>query len=277
MTVMSVTPARFANSSFVHPLMAMSSAISCALNRTGDAGLLGAVDIVSRSLRAASSRCQQHNADNVNNFRTAVLGCNPVAGRPVFHKEFGQYLIGLRNACRWSQSDAARFAKQQDLGITRQMILHLEKGKTKDPAPQALRDMAVLYGTPYEMIVWKFIECRYGLERTARHEQKPEGIEKSIQRSSTQQEIARVQLSHSNIPESETPSLVATVAVRSSDRSHIVKSARKLYRYAAAVSAVADSLMHSFAAVAGTRVTQGSRRSPRTPSRTGGHAGGRKR
>jgi transcriptional regulator with XRE-family HTH domain len=141
----------------------MSSAIRCASNRIG-AATVASVDIVSRSLRQSCSHRQQQNVDVANISTGAVLASGRVAGRPIFHKEFGVFLAKLREEkTGWSQSDAARFGAKHSPLLTRQVILHLEAGKTKDPEPEVLRALATLYGVPYEDIARRFIAQRYSI------------------------------------------------------------------------------------------------------------------
>lgn len=92
-----------------------------------------------------------------------MLGFTAVARRPIFHAEFGAYLADLRTQKGWSQSDAARYGGKKSKLLTRQVLLHLEAGKTKDPDPEALRALALLYDVPYEQIVAKLVACRYGI------------------------------------------------------------------------------------------------------------------
>lgn len=71
--------------------------------------------------------------------------------RPVFYPDLGEYFEGLRAAEGWSQSDAARFAAQRGLtALTRQVLLRLENGATKNPEPDVLRAVADLYGQDYQ-------------------------------------------------------------------------------------------------------------------------------
>lgn len=101
-------------------------------------------------------------AHAVNNPHMTVLGFPSVSKRPIFHAQFGEYLAGLREAKGWNQSDAARFGVKKSKLLTRQVLLHLEAGKTKDPKPDVLRAVALLYGVPYEQIAAKHVACRFG-------------------------------------------------------------------------------------------------------------------
>jgi transcriptional regulator with XRE-family HTH domain len=98
-----------------------------------------------------------------------VLASSAVSGRPIFHAGFGEYLAKLREErTGWTQSDAARFGSKHSPLLTRQVLLHLEAGKTKDPDPEVLRALATLYGVSYEQIAGRFIAQRYGIEIVAK-------------------------------------------------------------------------------------------------------------
>lgn len=94
-----------------------------------------------------------------------VLRSSLMAARPIFHKEFGQYLTGLRERKGWTQRQAtsqAQRAKLLDIG--RQLIWRLEQGKVKHPAPAALKALSALYGEPYEHLVQRFVAAHYGVD-----------------------------------------------------------------------------------------------------------------
>jgi transcriptional regulator with XRE-family HTH domain len=87
-----------------------------------------------------------------------------VADRPVFHKELGQFFESLREAQGWNQRQAADIAKRRRIkSLSRQVLLRLEDGKTKNPEPEVLRALAELYERPYEEIAARFIAVRFGL------------------------------------------------------------------------------------------------------------------
>lgn len=95
---------------------------------------------------------------------TGELPCPTVAERPVYLREFGRYCADLREAKGWNQSDAARYAKQRGLKeLTRNIILRIEAGKTKNPEPAVLRALADLYGRQYREMVDRLVFLRYGL------------------------------------------------------------------------------------------------------------------
>jgi transcriptional regulator with XRE-family HTH domain len=99
------------------------------------------------------------------NLPEAVLASAPVSARPIFHADFGRYLAKLREErTGWTQSDAARFGQKQNPVLTRQVLLHLEAGRTKDPEPEVLRALAQLYGVEYSEIAGRFVAQRYGID-----------------------------------------------------------------------------------------------------------------
>lgn len=158
MIVMSETSARAASCNFVHPWTAMSSAMSCASNRTGPAALWGVVDIREQQNSDGCRTCQQQNAHTRQQPATRLLRCSGVSTRPIFHAEFGEYLVSLRTKKEWTQSDAGRYARKENPRITRQVILHLEKGKTRNPKPDVLRVLAKIYDVSYDEIAEKLAE-----------------------------------------------------------------------------------------------------------------------
>ena len=74
--------------------------------------------------------------------------------RPVVHnRELGDYFRDFRRNRGWSLSRAVLVAKQRRLPVTRGALRWLEGGLTKNPEPELLRALSVLYGEPYENIV----------------------------------------------------------------------------------------------------------------------------
>ena len=56
-------------------------------------------------------------------------------------------------------------AKKRGLdGITQQVLLRLEHGKTKNPEPEILRGVSHLYGVAYEDLVVRCVEAQFGVE-----------------------------------------------------------------------------------------------------------------
>jgi transcriptional regulator with XRE-family HTH domain len=87
-----------------------------------------------------------------------------VSARPVFHKELGEFFVELRTQRGWKQRQAASIAFRRRLKVlTRQVLLRLEAGRTKNPEPEVLRALAELYEMPYEDLVQRFVERRFGL------------------------------------------------------------------------------------------------------------------
>jgi transcriptional regulator with XRE-family HTH domain len=88
-----------------------------------------------------------------------MLGFADVPARPIVYKKFGRHLANLRVARGWNQSDAARFAAQKHISdvLTRQVLLHLEAGKTKNPDPAVLRAVAQLYEASYVDVVRHYL------------------------------------------------------------------------------------------------------------------------
>lgn len=91
--------------------------------------------------------------------------------RPVFYPDLGRYFESLRTAHQWGESEAASLAKRRGLRtLTRQVLIRLEKGATKFPRREVLKELAVLYGLDYRELVQTVIEHAYHLpgEDTAR-------------------------------------------------------------------------------------------------------------
>ena len=92
-----------------------------------------------------------------------MLASGYVRQRPIYYRELGDFFAALRPT-DWTQSDAARFAKQRGLTpISRNVLLRLEKGQIKNPEPDVLKALATLYDMPYETLAGRFIEQRYGI------------------------------------------------------------------------------------------------------------------
>lgn len=87
-----------------------------------------------------------------------------MSARPVYHPGLGEFFKGLREKRGWTHSEAAQFADRRQLRpLSRQVILRLEVGKTKNPEPEVLRSLAALYDVPHEELLAKFWEARYGV------------------------------------------------------------------------------------------------------------------
>ena len=88
-----------------------------------------------------------------------------MAERPTFHAGLGEYFISLRQRLGWGQRQAAQLAERRGIVLlTRQVMLRLEQGKTKNPEPTVLRAVAELYGVTYEELVARCIQSQYGVE-----------------------------------------------------------------------------------------------------------------
>jgi transcriptional regulator with XRE-family HTH domain len=86
--------------------------------------------------------------------------------RPVFNPRIGALFKELRTARGWSMRRAADIARRQKLaGLTRQVLLRLEKGQIKNPDPDVLRSVATLYGETYDRVVQLFVTERYGSDQ----------------------------------------------------------------------------------------------------------------
>ena len=89
--------------------------------------------------------------------------------RPIYHAEFGRYLVALRESNKlmtgqpWTQSDAARFAAERGLPLTRLILRGLEEGKTKNPEADVLRAVADLYEVPYTDLVTRLVSSQFNL------------------------------------------------------------------------------------------------------------------
>src|SRR5687767_2448750 len=114
----------------------MSSAINCASKATAStAAAVCSVDIVKQTIEPAVESCQRQNAHSVNKSLRRAVSSSGVSPRPVVHAEFGRYLTEIRMARGLSQSQVARALSRTLPAVTRQVLLHLEAGKTKDPDP----------------------------------------------------------------------------------------------------------------------------------------------
>lgn len=83
--------------------------------------------------------------------------------RPVHHTKLATYFVTLREAKGWNQSQAADVAARRHLKVTYQALRGLEDGTTKNPEPDLLRAVAVLYGKTYREVALEVIRTRYRL------------------------------------------------------------------------------------------------------------------
>jgi transcriptional regulator with XRE-family HTH domain len=87
-----------------------------------------------------------------------------VRKRPVFHEKLGRFLTALRETRGWTMRQAAELARRKGLtDLTRQVLLRIEKGQTKNPEPTTLRALAELYDQDYAALVGLYVEQQYGL------------------------------------------------------------------------------------------------------------------
>lgn len=95
----------------------------------------------------------------------AAVRSRPVARRrPVYLKDLGDFFTELREQRGWNQSEAADMAQRRGLlPLTRQVLLRLERGQTKNPEPEVMRAVAALYGMDYGEVVGRFIGVRFGV------------------------------------------------------------------------------------------------------------------
>jgi transcriptional regulator with XRE-family HTH domain len=95
-----------------------------------------------------------------------ALTSQPVRRRPVFFKDLGEFFVRLREARQWNQSQAADMARRRGLSaLTRQVLLRLERGQTKNPEPDVMRAIAALYEVDYRVLVEQFVRVRFGVIR----------------------------------------------------------------------------------------------------------------
>jgi HTH-type transcriptional regulator, competence development regulator len=88
-----------------------------------------------------------------------------MAERPTFHAELGEYFVGLRQRRELGQRQAAEIADRRNItALSRQVLLRLEQGKTKNPEPEVLKAIADLYGVTYDELVIRCVEAQYGVE-----------------------------------------------------------------------------------------------------------------
>ena len=85
--------------------------------------------------------------------------------RPTFYEgKLGQYFRDLRENHGWSLSRAVFFARQRKLPVGLSALKWLEGGLTKNPQPELLRALSVLYGEPYGHIVQEVTKHVFGIK-----------------------------------------------------------------------------------------------------------------
>lgn len=126
---------------------------------------MAGVDMRNTDLTPQCFDLQQLNGPNVNNAPQAVIASEEMRRRPVYSKELGEFFTSLREAHGWNQSEAAEFAHRRGhKPLTRQVLLRLERGQTKNPEPDVLRAVGKLYGISYPRIVAAVMKCRYNID-----------------------------------------------------------------------------------------------------------------
>lgn len=171
MTVMSATSARWAKSSFVQPFSAMSSAMSWPRNRMTAGALLRSVAMRNRYYAPLVSSCNNKMHTVATIAKAHCYDADAVRERPVYFKQLGAYLTGLRTERaktddRWrKQTYAVKVARDRGLrSLTRQVLLRMERGQVRDPEADVLRAFAGLYGLPEAEIFGQFFREKYGIE-----------------------------------------------------------------------------------------------------------------
>lgn len=98
------------------------------------------------------------------------------ADRPVFLPKFGLFLKELRSQSRprWGTKQVAKAAIDEGYNeITRNRLMIVERGKVSDVSAKFLRQLADFYRFPYESLVARLIEEKYGLTEKGLHREHP--------------------------------------------------------------------------------------------------------
>ena len=84
---------------------------------------------------------------------------------PVFYAgKLGQYFRDLRESHGWGLRQAVLIAEHRRLPVRLGALRWLEGGLTKNPEPELLRALSVLYGEPYGNIVQEVTKQIFGIE-----------------------------------------------------------------------------------------------------------------
>jgi len=112
-----------------------------------------------------SFHCQQQLVTRVHVGNTAGSTIRLMSrDRPVYHADLGRFATEMREARGWNQKMAADLAERRGLkGLSRQVLLRLERGQIKNPEPDVLRAVAELYEVPYSDVVLRLVAARFGL------------------------------------------------------------------------------------------------------------------
>ena len=85
--------------------------------------------------------------------------------RPTFYKgKLGQYFRDFRESHGWTLSRAVFIAGQRKLPVGLSSLKWLEGGLTKNPEPELLRALSVLYGEPYGNMVQEVARHVFAIE-----------------------------------------------------------------------------------------------------------------
>ena len=98
--------------------------------------------------------------------------------RPVFLPKLGGYLRSLRESRGWNQLQTVDMARRRRVTLSYNTLRWIEDGKIKNPEPEALKAMSVLYGVSYEDLVSSYARERFGFQRGSNSE--PESAKDSI-------------------------------------------------------------------------------------------------
>lgn len=204
-------------------------------------------DAVSSTISCGGVRCSTD----------GVYDRSQVSERPVFYEATAKYFRELREARKLGfRQMVARAQAAKLTAITIETLRGLEKGKTKVPDANVLRDIARFYDLPYEHLAGLFVEHLYGLRVSAA------GTATEVERpadESVRTIVPEPRLDAADMPETDSER-------RLHRRAHPYglldpAAARKeIERVASELSAIAAQLPRRQAAVA-------RRRQPRSPAR----------
>lgn len=115
-----------------------------------------------------------------NNVSRGGLRWQPMALRPVFYEQLGEFFTSLRAKKRWGERETVSIAKRKGLpAFSRNILQRLERGAVKNIEPETLRSVAKLYEISYEDVLNRFLRARYGVMTTfgAEGQRADEGME----------------------------------------------------------------------------------------------------
>ena len=72
---------------------------------------------------------------------------------------------GLRESRGWNQLQTVDMARRRRVTLSYNTLRWIEDGKIKNPEPEALKAMSVLYGVSYEDLVSSYARERFGFQR----------------------------------------------------------------------------------------------------------------